>query len=100
MVDAAAVQNLLNGMGAVANNVSDMRSEIRELVHTVKERSSQPKVQLQQSPDILDVEEDADVSSSDNEEGRPNQGSRWRQPRKRTSNKFHVCFHFHKLSWD
>ena len=98
MVDAAAVQNLLNGMGAVANNVSDMRSEIRELVHTVKERSSKPNIQ--RIPEISDVEEDADVSSSDNEEERPNQGSRWRQPRKRTSNKFHVCFHFHKLSWD
>ena len=98
MVDAAAVQNLLNGMGAVANNVSDMRSEIRELVHTVKERSSQP--QVQRRPEILDVEEDADVSSSDNEEGRSNQGSKWRQPRKRTSNKFHVRFYFHKLIWD
>ena len=91
MVDATSVQFLLNGMGAVANDVSDMRSEIRELVHTVKERSSQPMVQ--RGPEGPDIEEDADVSSSDGEQEEPCRGSKWRQPRKRTSNKFHVCLY-------
>ena len=95
MVDAASVQVLLNGMGTVANNISDMCLEIRQLVSTVKEGRSQ--LTVQSDPEIPDVGEDADISDSDNERGMPRQGSKWRRPRKRTSNKFHVCLYF--MGW-